>query len=93
MQDAFALLNEPRRPWLEAEALKQKFLALSSAVHPDRVSAAFWNRGTLISTRLQPGVSMRHELITVSTVFQPPKETVETVSLSSRSCHPAEAGC
>jgi curved DNA-binding protein CbpA len=40
MVDAFALLNEPRRPWLDAEALKQKFLALSSAAHPDRVHSA-----------------------------------------------------
>jgi len=37
MTDHFALLNEPRRPWLEPEALKQKFLTLSAAVHPDRV--------------------------------------------------------
>lgn len=37
MPDYFALLNEPRRPWLDAEALKQKFLTLSATVHPDRV--------------------------------------------------------
>lgn len=37
MVDYFALLNEPRRPWLETEELKQKFLALSAHVHPDRV--------------------------------------------------------
>lgn len=37
MTDFFALLDEPRRPWLEAEPLKQKFLALSTTVHPDRV--------------------------------------------------------
>ena len=35
--DFFELLNEPRRPWLDAEELKKKFLALSAAVHPDRV--------------------------------------------------------
>jgi len=35
--DYFALLNEPRRPWLDAELLKQKFLTLSATVHPDRV--------------------------------------------------------
>lgn len=36
MIDAFALLNEPRRPWLDADVLKLRFLLLSSAVHPDR---------------------------------------------------------
>ncbi|SRR5258708_289456 len=40
MTDGFALLNEPRRPWLDAELLKQKFLTLSSSVHPDRVHNA-----------------------------------------------------
>jgi DnaJ-domain-containing protein 1 len=37
MTDFFALLDEPRRPWLDPEPLKQKFLALSATVHPDRV--------------------------------------------------------
>src|SRR5204862_2881198 len=37
MIDYFALFNEPRRPWLEPESLKEKFLALSASVHPDRV--------------------------------------------------------
>jgi curved DNA-binding protein CbpA len=36
MTDYFALLNEPRRPWLEPELLKEKFLALSATDHPDR---------------------------------------------------------
>jgi hypothetical protein len=40
MTDAFALLSEPRRPWLDAEALKEKYLALSNPVHPDRVHSA-----------------------------------------------------
>ena len=38
--DNFALLDEPRRPWLNADALKAKFLALSAEVHPDRVHQA-----------------------------------------------------
>jgi DnaJ-domain-containing protein 1 len=40
MTDCFALLSEPRRPWLEPELLKQKFLDLSAEVHPDRVHTA-----------------------------------------------------
>jgi curved DNA-binding protein CbpA len=35
--DFFALLGEPRRPWLDPDALKQKFLALTAGSHPDRV--------------------------------------------------------
>ena len=37
MTDYFALLNEPRRPWLDADLLKQKFLSLSATVHPDKI--------------------------------------------------------
>ncbi len=37
MTDYFALLHEPRRPWLNVDSLKAKFLELSAAVHPDRV--------------------------------------------------------
>jgi DnaJ-domain-containing protein 1 len=40
MTDYFALLNEPRRPWLDADLLKQKFLTLASDAHPDRVHNA-----------------------------------------------------
>ena len=38
--DCFALLNQPRRPWLDVEALKQQFLSISASVHPDRVHNA-----------------------------------------------------
>ena len=34
--DAFALLEEPRRPWLDAAALKEKFLSRSAETHPDK---------------------------------------------------------
>jgi DnaJ-domain-containing protein 1 len=33
--DYFALFGAPRRPWLDPEPLKQQFLALSAAFHPD----------------------------------------------------------
>ncbi len=36
MPDFFALLDEPRRPWLEADPLKERFFRLSAALHPDR---------------------------------------------------------
>ena len=37
MTDYFSLLNEPRRPCLDLDVLKEKFLTLSATVHPDRV--------------------------------------------------------
>jgi DnaJ-domain-containing protein 1 len=40
MSDYFALLNEPRRPWLDADLLRQHFLAQSAGVHPDKIHAA-----------------------------------------------------
>ena len=40
MTDNFALLNEPRRPWLDPDSLKQKFLALAADAHPDRMHNA-----------------------------------------------------
>lgn len=40
MPDYFALLEEPRRPWIEEDSLKAKFLQLSAQVHPDRLHGA-----------------------------------------------------
>jgi len=40
MTDYFALLKETRRPWLDPESLKKKFLALAAEAHPDRVHNA-----------------------------------------------------
>jgi molecular chaperone HscB len=40
MTDYFALLGETPRPWIDTDALKEKFLALSSQFHPDRVHQA-----------------------------------------------------
>ncbi|MEO7298880.1 MAG: hypothetical protein ABI042_09925 [Verrucomicrobiota bacterium] len=37
MSDNFALLNEPRLPWIDPDDLKQKFFPLSAPFHPDRV--------------------------------------------------------
>ncbi len=35
MSDCFEILSEPRRPWLDADALKEKFHRLASRHHPD----------------------------------------------------------
>ena len=40
MLDNFALLNLPRRPWLDVALLKQSFFTLSAELHPDRIHAA-----------------------------------------------------
>jgi curved DNA-binding protein CbpA len=40
MTDNFALLNEPRRPWLDVDLLKQKFLTQSANLHPDKIHSA-----------------------------------------------------
>ena len=37
MTDHFAVLGQPRRPWLDADLLKETFLTLSGAAHPDHV--------------------------------------------------------
>lgn len=36
MTDFFALLGQPRRPWLDPDELKARYLALANEVHPDR---------------------------------------------------------
>lgn len=36
MTDYFALLDEPRCPWLDPDKLKAKFLNLSAQAHPDK---------------------------------------------------------
>ena len=40
MTDYFALLNVPRRAWLDEESLKARFLEVSAQAHPDRAHEA-----------------------------------------------------
>lgn len=40
MEDHFAALNEPRRPWIDQDSVKARFLTLSADVHPDRFHTA-----------------------------------------------------
>jgi curved DNA-binding protein CbpA len=51
MNDYFALLAEPRRPWLEPEALKSKFLALAAEAHPDKQNFAGEAEKTQVNRR------------------------------------------
>lgn len=37
MVDYFTLFDEPRRPWLDTDSLKQKFLSRSATLHPDKI--------------------------------------------------------
>lgn len=68
MSDCFALLDEPRRPWLEPDALKRKFLAI--AVHPDRVHQA--------STAEQRAAQQRYaELNSAYQRLREPKERLQ----------------
>ena len=39
MRDLFAVLDEPRRPWLDLEKLEERYRQLSLTSHPDRLPA------------------------------------------------------
>ena len=67
MTDSFAFLNEPRCPWLETEALKQKFLALSREVHPDRVHS-------VTEAEKQQATQHYSELNSAYNILREPKE-------------------
>lgn len=40
MTDAFALLGEPRRPWIHPDTLRARFHEVANPVHPDRFHSA-----------------------------------------------------
>ena len=64
MTDLFVLLGEPRRPWIDAEALKEKYHLLTARHHPDVAGAsvdfAEINRG--YQTLADPAARLRHLL-------------------------------
>jgi DnaJ-domain-containing protein 1 len=49
--DDFACFGVPRRPWLDSESLKQRFLALSAETHPDRFHTAIPEEKTAAHAR------------------------------------------
>jgi curved DNA-binding protein CbpA len=67
MIDYFALLQQPRRPWLDPEALKEKYHALTKAAHPDRPFSAnpdsdFANINEAYRVLLDPKLRLDHFL-------------------------------
>ena len=83
MTDNFALLDEPRRPWIDPEALKQKFLALSAQVHPDRVHNA-------PATERQAADRRYSELNGAYNCLREPKERVRHLLELERGAKPAD---
>jgi DnaJ-domain-containing protein 1 len=65
MTDFFALLDEPRRPWLDPDALKDKLHKLSAEHHPDvarDASVDFTALNAAYSTLHDPKTRLRHLL-------------------------------
>lgn len=66
MPDHFAILSQPRRPWLDAEALKNCFHRASAACHPDVAgsgdAAEFSAANTAYSALRDPVRRLRHLL-------------------------------
>lgn len=66
MTDYFALLGEPRRPWLDAERVKETFHRLSREQHPDQQNAAasgdFAELNAAQATLRDPKARLRHLL-------------------------------
>src|SRR4030095_8723715 len=82
MSDAFAALGEPRRPWIDVEQLKAKFLRLSVEVHPDRfhgdedvakaeAGQRYLELNTAFQTLREPRTRLSH-LLELETGAKPP---------------------
>lgn len=64
MTDCFARLGAERRPWLDPEALKEKYHALTAAHHPDVAGASgdFAEINRAYQTLSEPAARLRHLL-------------------------------
>ena len=65
--DYFALLHEPRRPWLDPDSLKAAFLRLAAQFHPDKTHHAGANEryaelNAAYHCLLEPKERLRHLL-------------------------------
>ena len=65
MPDHFAILAQPRRPWLDAEALKDAFHRATAQEHPDVVGGSGENAAALnaaYAVLRDPATRLRHLL-------------------------------
>ncbi len=66
MNDHFATLGQPRRPWLEGEELKEAFHRLSASLHPDVAATGdaerFAAMNAAYSALRDPAARLRHLL-------------------------------
>src|SRR5712692_7651157 len=107
MTDHFALLNEPRRPWLDADLLKAKFLELCAELHPDRVHGASEEERQRVNQRFlelnsaynclrEPKCRLRHLLelesgVKPKEVQEIPAETMELFLQTGQLCRQVDA--
>jgi DnaJ-domain-containing protein 1 len=83
MTDNFTLLNEPRRPWLDPDSLKRKFLILFAEVHPDRVHNA--------SVEAKQSANQRYsDLNAAYNCLREPKERLQHLLELERGAKPKE---
>ena len=83
MTDYFALLQQPRRPWLDEGQLRKQFLLLSADAHPDRVHGATAEAKT---------VATQH-FTTLNTAFnclKEPRDRVRHLIELELSCKPGD---
>ena len=83
MTDYFALLGEPRRPWIDPDELKKKFLELSSEVHPDRTHQA-------LAAQRQEAERRYSELNSAYNCLREPKERLRHLIEMERGGKPTE---
>ncbi len=107
MIDYFVLLEEPRRPWLDPEALKEKFLRLSVRVHPDHLQGAseaekkasvrrFADLNAAYNCLRDPKDRVAHLLelesrTKLSSIQRVPPETVNLFNEVGKVCHEVDA--
>jgi len=82
MTDNFTLLDEPRRPWLDIEALRSKFLSLAAASHPDRTH----NAGAAVKLA---ATAQYTALNTAHNCLRDPKERLHHLLMLERGTPPA----